>query len=78
VPPQLAHRSLDYLPGANLLGATAEKLYSSDLVSSFQIFHSGKVRFGNAIRSPHRENLPCLPRSAGISPRGLMLVISNR
>ena len=41
--------SLDYIPGSNLLGITASKLYS--LFSpdeSYNIFHSGKVRFGDA------------------------------
>ena len=46
------HQSLDYIPGANLLGAFASKTYSSiknsDKINAFDIFHSGKVRFGHA------------------------------
>lgn len=42
------HRCLDYIPGASILGAAAEKLYRDDYAESFQLFHSGKVRFGNA------------------------------
>lgn len=44
-----AHQSLDYIPGATLLGALASKHYA-DLKAqalSYEIFHSGKVRFKN-------------------------------
>lgn len=41
--------SLDYIPGSNFLGITASKLYSiSSPNECFNIFHSGKVRFGDA------------------------------
>lgn len=41
--------SLDYIPGSNFLGVMASKLYSSlPPEQSFNIFHSGKVRFGDA------------------------------
>ena len=54
------HRTLDYIPGANLLGAAAAQLYNKDQAVSFQLFHSGKVRFGNAYPlSP--TNVPTLP-----------------
>ena len=44
------HRGLDYLPGAQLLGAAAAKLYSAlEAEESFVAFHSGRVRFGNAL-----------------------------
>lgn len=44
-----AHSSLDYLPGACLLGACAATLYNSlTAEESFLVFHSGMVRFGNA------------------------------
>jgi hypothetical protein len=45
-----AHQSLDYLPGATLLGALAAKHYANFKVKglSYDIFHSGKVRFNNA------------------------------
>lgn len=43
------HRSLDYIPGATLLGACAAKLYSTlSLIDAFSVFHSGKIRFCNA------------------------------
>jgi len=41
--------SLDYIPGSNFLGITASKLYSSlPPEQSYNIFHSSKVRFGDA------------------------------
>lgn len=44
-----SHSSLDYIPGATLLGALASKHYANlknkDL--AYEIFHSGKVRFKN-------------------------------
>jgi hypothetical protein len=41
---------LDYLPGANLLGAVAAALYE-DLAreDAWTLFHSGKARFGNGL-----------------------------
>lgn len=45
---QGGHQSLDYIPGASLLGACAGKLYSQlSTKDAFTVFHSGKVRFGN-------------------------------
>lgn len=44
------HRGLDYIPGAALLGAAAARLYPKLTVDdAFLLFHSGKVRFGNAL-----------------------------
>ncbi|MFZ2404578.1 MAG: hypothetical protein WAW41_05535 [Methylobacter sp.] len=47
------HRSLDYVPGAVLLGACAGRLYNRICAEfgqqqAYRLFHSGKVRFGNA------------------------------
>lgn len=43
------HSTLDYIPGANLLGAAAAKLYKNlSMEKAWQVFHSGAVRFGNA------------------------------
>ncbi len=43
------HHTLDYIPGAVVLGAAAARLYSQlDMSQSFSLFHSGQVRFGNA------------------------------
>ncbi len=44
------HESLDYLPGITFLGAVAAHLYPklSD-ADAYTLFHSGKVRFGDAL-----------------------------
>lgn len=55
--PQL---SLDYLPGSVLLGLVASRLYASlDSDSAWIIFHSGLVRFGDAL--PLHNNEIALP-----------------
>jgi len=44
------HSSLDYLPGATLLGACASGLYKKlSKEEAYTVFYSGKVRFGNAL-----------------------------
>lgn len=45
------HQSLDYIPGANILGAVAAQCYANikDESKAFDVFHSGRVRFGNAL-----------------------------
>lgn len=45
-----AHQSMDYLPGATLLGAFASKFYAEykSMGIAEGIFHSGRVRFQNA------------------------------
>jgi hypothetical protein len=41
--------TLDYIPGSNFLGMVAGKFYDNiDAEKAFNIFHSGKVRFGEA------------------------------
>jgi len=41
------HRSLDFLPGAALLGAVARRTYKAlDEVTAIRLFHAGKLRFG--------------------------------
>ncbi len=54
------HVSLDYLPGAMLLGAAAARLYQ-DLprADAHLLFHSGRVRFGDGV--PLAEGLACWP-----------------
>ncbi|NKB64818.1 MAG: hypothetical protein GKR95_22765 [Gammaproteobacteria bacterium] len=43
-----SHGSLDYIPGAALLGWCASRLYSNmEKHQGYEVFHSGKVRFGN-------------------------------
>ncbi len=44
-------RSLDYIPGSSFLGIVAKKLYTENNQKTFDIFHSGKVSFGNALIS---------------------------
>tara|TARA_R110002167_G_scaffold366254_1_gene594015 strand:+ start:13229 stop:14818 length:1590 start_codon:yes stop_codon:yes gene_type:complete len=45
-----AHHSLDYIPGSILLGLAASRLYSTlDQDSASRLFHSGLVRFGDAL-----------------------------
>jgi len=44
------HESLDYLPGITFLGAVAAHLYPQLSDSdAYTLFHSGKVRFGDAL-----------------------------
>lgn len=45
-----AHQSLDYLPGSVLLGLAASRVYAElDAPSAWTLFHSGQVRFGDAL-----------------------------
>lgn len=42
-------QTLDFIPGSNFLGIAAQKLYNEDKYKQASlIFHSGKVRFGDA------------------------------
>ncbi|SMF94858.1 hypothetical protein SAMN02949497_2194 [Methylomagnum ishizawai] len=51
---------LDYLPGANLLGAVAAVLYRTlSRRDAWTLFHSGQVRFGNAL--PALDGEPAWP-----------------
>lgn len=40
--------SLDYIPGAKFLGIAARTLYDEGKAATLDIFHNGKVRFGDA------------------------------
>ena len=40
--------SLDFIPGNNFLGIAASKLYNEENEKTHLLFHSGKVRFGDA------------------------------
>lgn len=45
-----AHHSLDYLPGAMFLGVAASRLYAEMAPEeAFTVFHSGQVRFSDAL-----------------------------
>lgn len=51
-----SHRTLDYLPGACFLGAAAKALYAElDAGDAFMVFHSGHVRFCNALPAADGE-----------------------
>ncbi|WKN24021.1 RAMP superfamily CRISPR-associated protein [Azotobacter vinelandii] len=51
-----AHQSLDYIPGSILLGVAASRLYAElDSASAWTLFHSGQVRFGDALPSANGE-----------------------
>lgn len=58
------HQTLEYIPGANFLGWAAGQLYETLAEQSandaFTVFHSSKVRFGNAlpILSPNHMTYP--------------------
>lgn len=41
-------KTLDFIPGNNFLGIVASQLYPDNLETSRLLFHSGKVRFGDA------------------------------
>lgn len=44
------HQTLDYIPGSALLGVAAVKLYNDQRAGDpFRLFHSGAVRFSNAV-----------------------------
>lgn len=54
------HSSLDYIPGSVLLGAAAARNYADmDTDTSYRLFHSGMLRFGNAL--PLQHGHPSLP-----------------
>lgn len=53
------HQSLDYIPGQTLLGACAASLYQRIGSDSYAAFHSGKLRFGNAL--PLADGQPAWP-----------------
>lgn len=45
-----AHQCLDHVPGSVLLGLAASRLYPElDAESTWTLFHSGRVRFGDAL-----------------------------
>ena len=43
-----AQSTLDFIPGSNFLGIVASSLYNKPSKENFDIFHSGRVRFGDA------------------------------
>lgn len=54
------HAGLDYLPGFLLLGAAAARLYAElSRPDAWRLFHSGQVRFGDAL--PLADDQPAWP-----------------
>lgn len=41
-------KTLDFIPGNNFLGIVAGKIYDDGSLESLELFHTGKVRFGDA------------------------------
>lgn len=52
------HKCIDYIPGNNFLGIAANSIYTQEGESdrTFRIFHSGKVRFGDAHPAYYTDN----------------------
>lgn len=50
-----AHHSLDFLPGANLMGVAAARLYEAMAADSWQVFHADGVRFGDGLPLSGKE-----------------------
>ena len=46
-------KTLDFIPGNNFLGIVARELYVDSSAESLNLFHSGKLRFGDAHPSVH-------------------------
>jgi len=69
------HASLDYIPGAALLGWAASRLYHTlRSEDAWLLFHSGKVRFGHGLPLPNQTGtaLPvpaCLHYAKGVDWR---------
>lgn len=70
------HESLSFIPGACFLGIAASSLYKSEDAHTYELFHSGRVRFGDAhllydgVRSIHMPSCLFYPkiRKHGDSP----------
>ncbi len=57
-------QTLDYIPGSNFLGIVAGKLYKElNAEFSYDIFHSGKVSFGDALISKNNAMSYAMPFS---------------
>ena len=76
------HSSLDYLPGATFLGAVAAHLYKKlSNENAYRLFHSGKVRFGNALPLSEENQLTypmpfCWYKKKGEKYNGKMALIN--
>lgn len=54
-----SHHSLDFIPGANLLGVAASRLYQAMADDSWSVFHTDGVLFGDGL--PLADGKPSLP-----------------
>ena len=50
-----SQKTLDYIPGSNFLGIIAKKYLDYDKEKAYDIFHSGKIQFGDAHISKHKK-----------------------
>ena len=58
------HECLDYIPGSAILGAIAAQLYTQlDEASSWQMFHSGAVKFGPCYPTVDQQQALPIPAS---------------
>lgn len=65
------HRTLDYLPGAVLLGAVAARSYAQlDEGRAFRVFHSGHVRFGAACPATSSGDVTIPTPLSSYTPKG--------
>jgi hypothetical protein len=56
--------TLDYIPGSNFLGIVASEIYATlSKENAYDIFHSGKVSFGDALVSDGKEMSYVIPFS---------------
>lgn len=62
-------QSLDYIPGSKFLGIVAKELYNED---ALDLFHNGKVSFGNAYPKINGNNMIPVP-AAFFFPKGKSL-----
>lgn len=62
--------SLDFIPGNNFLGIVASKIYNSHKDNAHTLFHSGKVRFGDAHLGMNNHRSLKVPASM-FHPKGI-------
>jgi hypothetical protein len=66
-------KSLDFIPGSNFLGIAAKELYAGlEPEESLELFHSGKVRFGDAHPEKNGKRALRIPSSMYKSKAGRM------
>ena len=75
------HSSLNYIPGAALLGYCASQIYNDLNLDAFNVFHSGKVKFSNAypLSSDNNTTIPVpfswhRPKNSDFHEKDVLLV----